>query len=505
MINMKIYKLLFWSFILPFFLFSCNGWLDVRPEDEIAEEDVFSSGNGFRHALNGIYYSMESGNMYGMQLTWGVVDALGQVYDYYWTSHDLRYGAPDYDWSNARFKSVIESMWKETYNVVANCNNLIQQIEEADPEMFYSKNREKSGIWGEALALRAFLQFDMLRLFAPAPVTNPGARKFTPYVDMYPAYVSQPKTVEECLTAVIEDLKEAKKLLWKIDSVSLFHTSGAFNSVGNDVFLSRRGYRLNYWAATALLARVYLYAQKENEALEQASEVIEFAIEKGIFPFKDNTSNGDTKFYSDVIWGLHVIDLSKLYNVLNQPVATNPTYLCINEAEDNYFGEDLNTRNDVITSNDRRYTYWIEDMDNYHYDYRFKKYDESKSGNLMEISNTMVVMIRMSEVYYIAAEVLAKQGGEGLTKAKSYLKFVKQGRGLRTSDKSVLAVDNASSSDAFMNVLINDMRRDWIGEGQTFYIYKRLNKDIPSDAYTGTVTASEKIFVVPLPEGETNL
>ena len=123
----------------------------------------------------------------------------------------------------------------------------------------------------------------------------------------------------------------------------------------------------------------------------------------------------------------------------------------------------------------------------------------------MEISNTMVVMIRMSEVYYIAAEVLAKQGGEGLTKAKSYLKFVKQGRGLRTSDKSVLAVDNASSSDAFMNVLINDMRRDWIGEGQTFYIYKRLNKDIPSDAYTGTVTASEKIFVVPLPEGETNL
>ena len=70
MINMKIYKLLFWSFILPFFLFSCNGWLDVRPEDEIAEEDVFSSGNGFRHALNGIYYSMESGNMYGMQLTW---------------------------------------------------------------------------------------------------------------------------------------------------------------------------------------------------------------------------------------------------------------------------------------------------------------------------------------------------------------------------------------------------------------------------------------------------
>ncbi|MEY8591297.1 MULTISPECIES: RagB/SusD family nutrient uptake outer membrane protein [unclassified Butyricimonas] len=505
---MKRYKLLLLGFVLPVFLSSCDGWLDVRPEDEIAEEDVFTSGNGFRHALNGIYYSMESQNMYGMHLSWGVVDALGQVYDYSYAAADvMEYGAATYAWDNSRLKPVISSMWKETYNVVANCNNLIQQIKDADSDMFYLKNREKSAIWGEALALRAFLQFDMLRLFAPAPVTSPGGRKFIPYVDVYPTYVSQLKTVEECLTAIIGDLKEAKKLLWEVDSANSF-AQGVFDipGIGENTFLNRRGYRLNYWAATALLARVYLYAQQENAALEQANEVIKFAKEKSAFRFRDNTYNGDMKFTSDVIWGLHVIDLSKLYGGMTRLEGNSPIYLSICEAENNYFGEDLSARNDVMTSNDKRFTYWIEDMNNYHYYYRFKKYDDSKSGSYMDIANTMVPMVRMSEMYYIAAEVLAKQGTEeGLTEAKTHLKFVKQGRGLRTSDNSVLAVDNALSTDAFMDVLINDMRRDWMGEGQTFYIYKRLNKNIPADRYKSSILASEKIFVVPLPDGETNL
>ena len=502
---MKKYKLLLWGAILPFFLFSCSKWLDVRPEDEIAEEDAFTSGDGFRHALNGIYYSMESQNMYGMYLTWGIPDALGQVYSYSYSMSNELENAAEYEWENKNLKPVLEAMWKETYYVVANCNNLIQQIRDADPDMFYAKSKEKSAIWGEALALRAFLQFDMLRLYAPAPITNPGNRKFVPYVQEYPSYVSQLKTVDECLTAIVEDLRTAKELLWKTDSANTF-TQGVFDvpGSGESTFLTRRGYRLNYWAATALLARVYLYAQKGNEALEQANEIIEFATTKGAFPFRNNASNGDIKFYSDVIWGLHVIDLSKIYSTVNRiENVRDQHYLEVCNVEGNYFGEDMTQRNGVWQCNDRRFTYWIEDMNNYHYYYRFKKYDEEKYVSYINISNTMVPLVRMSEMYYVAAEILANQGDEGLTKAKSYLKLVKQGRGLRATDNSMLAVDNALSSDDFMNVLINDMRRDWIGEGQTFYIYKRLNKDIPGDR--SSIAASEKVFVIPLPDGETNL
>ena len=124
--------------VLPFFMLSCNEWLNVEPEDEISEEKLFSTGTGFRHALNGVYFTMESRNLYGKHLTWGIVDALGQVYDYKKAPgvNEMEYGAAKYAWDYYEFKPVLSSIWTEAYNVVANCNNIIQQIEYADPVLY---------------------------------------------------------------------------------------------------------------------------------------------------------------------------------------------------------------------------------------------------------------------------------------------------------------------------------------------------------------------------------
>ena len=74
---------------------------------------------------------------------------------------------------------------------------------------------------------------------------------------------------------------------------------------------------------------------------------------------------------------------------------------------------------------------------------------------------------------------------------------------MKKTDMTLQKIENAQP-DEFMDLLINDMRRDWIGEGQTYFIYKRLNKNIPN-ANGGSVLASENVFVVPLPDVETNL
>ena len=39
---------------------SCNAWLDVTPENAIADDDLFSTGFGYRNALNGIYTNLAS-------------------------------------------------------------------------------------------------------------------------------------------------------------------------------------------------------------------------------------------------------------------------------------------------------------------------------------------------------------------------------------------------------------------------------------------------------------
>ena len=119
-------KLLYLIFVLPFFMSSCNEWLNVEPEDEISEEKLFSTGTGFRHALNGVYFTMESRNLYGKHLTWGIVDALGQVYNYGKAAgvNEMQFGADEYAWDHYAFKPVLSSIWTEAYNVAVSYTHL---------------------------------------------------------------------------------------------------------------------------------------------------------------------------------------------------------------------------------------------------------------------------------------------------------------------------------------------------------------------------------------------
>ena len=74
---MRKYKLLL-VLLVSLSTISCDGWLDVKPQDEIDEKDLFATGDGYRHLLNGIYYGLSNSSLYGRELTWGIVDALGQ-------------------------------------------------------------------------------------------------------------------------------------------------------------------------------------------------------------------------------------------------------------------------------------------------------------------------------------------------------------------------------------------------------------------------------------------
>ncbi len=47
----KIYTIIFVSCLAAISFSSCSDWLDVRPADEIKEEYLFETGNGYRTAL----------------------------------------------------------------------------------------------------------------------------------------------------------------------------------------------------------------------------------------------------------------------------------------------------------------------------------------------------------------------------------------------------------------------------------------------------------------------
>lgn len=513
---MKKYKLLSWIF-LPFIMSACNGWLDVKPEDEIDENDLFETGIGYRHALNGVYFALGDINLYGKHLSWGIVDAMGQCYTYANAGNgakEMQFGASRYDWDHQYIEPCIESIWKKTYNAVANCNNIIQNIANDDPEKFDYKEKEKCMIWGEALALRAYLQFDMLRLFAPAPSTNPGNRLFIPYVSEYPVYVSKALTVDSCLNNVIRDLKNAKDLVWKADSGRTCRKLTFWEVGESDMGLfydNKRGFRLNYYAISAVLARVYMYAQQTENAYKEAKALIDFAEKNRVFEidYYDMEYYGDFKSYGDMLWGLEAVDLLDFETAVNSvDNSDNPLYIGVAGAKINFWGDDIQVDNEE-TCNDLRFVNWVSRLDDYYKTYKFTKYAQRfATNNGTEIGNTLVPMIRMSEMYYIAAEAIYKTD---LTAAKEYLLTVKEGRGLSSSDQSIRNV-NAANESNFLNILQNDARREWLGEGQIFYMYKRLNQNIPSvdpnkpaeESYQ-EIKAEEKNFVIPMPNIETDL
>lgn len=50
-----------------------------------------------------------------------------------------------------------------------------------------------------------------------------------------------------------------------------------------------------------------------------------------------------------------------------------------------------------------------------------------------------------------------------------------------------------------MDVLVNDAQREFLGEGQTFFMFKRLMRTMKGRE---EVQATEKNMVLPLPESE---
>ena len=70
----KIWLLLCMSF--PFF--GCENFLNINPDSEVVNEDMFSTPEGVEDALYGVYMSMVKEDMYGGKMSVVVPEILAQ-------------------------------------------------------------------------------------------------------------------------------------------------------------------------------------------------------------------------------------------------------------------------------------------------------------------------------------------------------------------------------------------------------------------------------------------
>ena len=497
---MKTLKNIILSSLVLFSLSSCSDWFEVEPENEIAKEDLFASYDGYRTALNGIYKTLSGTALYGQNLSYGFISALGQNYefpswimvypDFYWVANTETF---TYDVDN--IKSITQPIWETAFNVIANCNILIQNTEAHGADFFYEGENERNVLLGEAKAVRALMHFDILRLFAPAPATGDDA-PYVPYVTRYLTSHPQHLPTSVVLDSIISDLTQAKDLLAYNDTL---YNSGAMSSVsrrfdGNNQsanggeFFTYRGTRMNYVAALALLARAYQYKGDKEMAYNYAYAAYKFLSEKGWYSFtpessinNSNTQYRQCKMYHDIILAFYNTknweNLKNFFDVAT--MGANATTPIKNRAH--LFENNLT---------DFRYRYLLNSVG------ASLKWEEVTDNSALwdvQYQYQLIPIIRMTEVIYIMCEYLADTD---LPRAIDFLNYVKMNRG-------AAQISTSLTRDAFLEELYIDATREFIVEGQTFYLYKRLNRDMYNGEYPIAMDANK--YRIPLPDSETNV
>lgn len=476
------------------FFSSCTNWLDITPKNIVVEEELFDSYAGYRNALNGVYKQMAVTDLYGQEMTWGFLDVLGQCYlggnGTIGKEHDY-YNVMNFAYKEVKVKEYIEHIWSKAYNSIANCNNIIGQITNEDPDLFPEKEVERRLIEGEARALRGFLHFDMLRLFAPA-LTVDDHQAYIPYYETFPSYGESNRTVSYILDKVIADLKTGKELVQQFDTLDAKHVnrlspgnrfiSGGTAEDPNDVFFAYRGYRMNYPAIVALLARVYNYAGEYELANECAKEVIGLTDKweengKKLFSFttKENIAF-DKKMSTDLIFALSSPKLYQNYLPYTNSKAGLGDACLVLRGIGSMFDDVADYRKTDLLAPIKSYQASIRNI-------------RVSSDNVGKMIEDMLPIIRLSELYYIIAEYHASRADWG--KAVEALDMVREGRYCTKGRLNSKVTDLRT----FQNELLNEVRREYVTEGQIFFYYKKLNIKLTDDMKSDD-------FVLALPDSE---
>ena len=259
--------------------------------------------------------------MYGKNLTYGMIDLMGRRYV---ASNSLRYAVDNteiyaslisnHSYSDADLAPLIEDVWEETFATILNANVILDNAEQKRGSVL--TENDYNLIKGDMLALRAFLHFDMLRMFGPVYSRNPEQESI-PYNNNRDAQVYNLLPARSVIyDYLIPDLNTAEENLKAADPIL---TEGPLTSTieGEDNYTRYRQLRLNYYAVILLKARIYLWAGDKTNALAEAQKLTDDPQVKTWFPFVNPDelfgSLPDRTFSTEVLFGFYDSGRNSIY------------------------------------------------------------------------------------------------------------------------------------------------------------------------------------------------
>lgn len=467
---------------------SCNDWFGISPDGtSVTEDRFFRNENAYLNALTDIYTQLRAESLYGGTLTVGEVEFMGQNFQ----PGTTRYAAAGaLDYSDATFAAAIEQTYVDMYRAIASCNNLIDHIEHTQV-VFNDKSRKRI-ITGELYGLRGALHFELLRLFHPAYAVNPNFVGL-PYMTRFGMTASAGLSTTAFLEQVLNDLDRAAKELKGVDPI--FSGFSLSSVLPGEIDSRLRTFCMNYYAVQAVRARVCLYMGDYPQAAACAEEVFEHQtlVEKRyrlFYFFAPGEYGDDLSFSREHIFG----------------ISTMPEGFP--EFTEALYGEG----GAVVTSDyaeifpdthDTRYRDWFDNSQPDRVLMSRKFGTESVLNGYLSTGGTENVLpcrapfIKLGEVALIHAEALARQAGTEVATAAARILELQQARDI--TELSERLEDPAFTCEDLLEYVEREYRRDFFGEGQLFFYYKRLNRTtMPKSDGTELEMTSER-YTWPIP------
>jgi starch-binding outer membrane protein, SusD/RagB family len=358
----------------------CKKFVDIPPPTtQIETESLFSDGASAQSAANGVYAQITLNSL--TMLNGGVTLHAGLSADELQnTTSDL---SLDQYLNNALVPNeqyVSSRLWSSAYKSIYQANAVLEGLQQSTKIADSIKNQLR----GEMLVVRSVEYFYLANLFGDVPLVLSTD---------YKKNAVMPRTgTDKIYQQLVADLTDAKNLI-------------------KDVYPSANRARPNKWTAAALLARVYLYTAKWQEAENESSGV----INSGMYSLVSLATVFQSMNSAETIWQMarDNNNTSEGQNFIPSSTSVKPVYALTPFL--------LN----AFQSGDGRRSQWLSSNTvggmTYYYPYKYK-------ARLSTPASEYYIVLRLAEQYLIRAEARAQQNE--LPAAVSDLNLIRNRAGL---------------------------------------------------------------------------
>jgi len=382
-----------YMFIFLSFFSACKKFTEVPPPSTtLVQSNVFSTDATAIGALTGLLTQMSNNQSFGSgsfatgQLSVAVSAGLSADELTLWSgqSNSSLVGYYQNNLSAAN-TSLYSDLWPQLFSFIFQANSAIEGLTGTNSSSLTTATKQQ--LLGEAKFLRAFYYFYLTNVYGDVPLITTTDYTITAKLSRAP----QSAVYQQ----IIADLKDAQTLLSPnyLDSRLLKYTG------------TPERVRPTSWAASSLLARVYLYTSDYSGAAIQATAVINNSAQFSL------TSLNSTFLANspEAIWQLQPVGANNVINTLDGYYFTVPS-TGFDDDRSFYLNPTLISS---FESGDGRFAKWVgvygSGSSAVYYPYKYK---QSAIGTGSAQTEYLMVL-RLAEQYLIRAEAEANLNQTG--------------------------------------------------------------------------------------------